>query len=192
MEHSTDRTPALRPHRLATNGLGLFALAIAWTGCGTDRQRTDELDDRPSTSDGGPGFDAGPDAKQDAGPIDGSAAVDAPSDASTATVNGCTYGAAQNVTATMLTVTFPGLSYAPKCARIRAGQSATFTGSFSSHPLRAGTVVGGTATPDPGSRIASKSSGSTVTYSFPSAGTFPYYCDFHYGVGMTGVIYVDP
>ncbi len=107
-------------------------------------------------------------------------------------VNGCTYATAQDFTTTPLTVNVVGLAYSPKCARIRAGQMVTFKGSFASHPLRAGVVSNGTATPAPTSPILSTSTGSMATFSFPAAGAFPYYCNAHYGSGMIGAIYVDP
>jgi len=193
MEHPTDRASSPRPHHRIARWLGCLVLGVACPACGSDQQLADAgsdlTNDGALASDSGSAIDA---ALVDGSLVDGSNAVDAPTDAPSASVNGCTSGAAQNFTAVMLTVTFPGLSYSPKCARIRAGQAATFTGTFSSHPLRAGIVTGGTVTPAAGSPILAKSSGSTVTYSFPNAGTFPYYCDFHYGAGMTGVIYVDP
>lgn len=176
-----DRPLSLQPS--VAKQLGRFAIAMAVTACASDLQqpadaRNDGVDDG-SLADG----------PTHEGPVDGPVM---PPDASMASVNGCTYATAQNFTATTLTVTFPGYAYAPKCARIRAGQAATFSGSFASHPLRAGSVVGGVATPDANSPIVSKSSGSTVTYTFPSAGAFPYYCNYHHGAGMFGAIYVDP
>ena len=137
-------------------------------------------------------IDAGPDAAPDAA-ID--AAIDAASvDASAADVNGCTLATAVDRTAAgaVRTVTFPSLAYTPPCLRIAVGQSVTWSGDFGSHPLRAGIVAGGTATPQPGGPIADTSSGSTATFAFPTAGIYPYYCAAH-GVSsmMTGVVYVE-
>lgn len=89
------------------------------------------------------------------------------------------------------TVTFTYPSYTPKCAKIKAGQSVTFSGDFSAHPLTAGTVSSGTATPQSGSPITN-GTGTSATFAFPTAGTFPYYCGVHFSAGMTGAIYVVP
>lgn len=91
------------------------------------------------------------------------------------------------------TITFTNYAYTPACVRITAGQSVTFSGSFSFHPLVGGTVAGFTATPDPSSPIGTHSSGATAGIAFPSAGAFPFYCDNH-GItqGMVGAVFVDP
>lgn len=111
-------------------------------------------------------------------------------------VNGCTLASATDLTADGAdrTIAFAGIAYTPKCARIKAGQSVTFSGTetFAAHPLRAGTVVARTVTPEPGSPIADTDTGTEETFAFPTAGTFPYYCNSHYQVGMFGVVYVDP
>jgi plastocyanin len=107
-------------------------------------------------------------------------------------VNGCSYASAQDFTGQQLVVRFPGLSYMPRCARIRAGQTVTFSGTFADHPLRAGTIVGGVATPASQSPITSTSTGSAATFTFSQAGAYPYYCLYHYAAGMAGAIYVLP
>ena len=83
-----------------------------------------------------------------------------------------------------------GLKYSPNCMIITAGEKVTFEGDFSSHPLVAGEYQGsGGTTPNP---IPSTSTGSANTeVTFPTAGLYPYYCNFHAGVGMTGVIWVQ-
>ena len=122
---------------------------------------------------------------------DNNTPVDAPG---VTVVNGCTAASAMNLTADSAnrTIAFPGLAYTPKCARIRAGQNVTFAGAFGVHPLRAGTVVGTTRNPQSGSPIANTDTGTEKTVTFPTAGTYPYYCNFHFDRGMFGVIYVDP
>ena len=129
----------------------------------------------------------------DARVVDGAAVDAAVADASPdGTLNGCTALAAQDATAGGAAIAFTGVTYTPKCVRIRAGQTAAFTGSFTQHPLRAGTITSTTVIPDPTSPILATSAGTSATFTFPSAGSFPYYCEFHYGGGMTGVVYVDP
>lgn len=122
---------------------------------------------------------------------DNNAPADAPGSSQ---VNGCTAASAMDLTASTATrtISFSGTSYTPKCAKIKAGQNVTFSGAFSTHPLRAGTVVGTTRTPQTGSPITDQDTGTEATFSFPSAGTFPFYCNFHYQSGMFGTLYVDP
>lgn len=128
------------------------------------------------------------------GALDG-ALIDAPSiDAPpSATVNGCTLSTATDRTGVgATTITFTSNSYTPRCIKVSAATAVTFSGSFGAHPLAAGTIAGGSPTPDPQSPIQSTTSGSTATFAFPTAGTFPYYCTFHFGGGMSGAIFVVP
>jgi plastocyanin len=91
-------------------------------------------------------------------------------------------------------VTFTFTEYSPKCIRIAAGQSVTFSGSFLSHPLVGGEVVNGTKTPDPTSPIPTTTSGTMRAVSFPAGGVFSYYCDVHAlsPFDMVGAVFVDP
>ncbi|MCB1612315.1 MAG: hypothetical protein KDI60_11255 [Xanthomonadales bacterium] len=84
--------------------------------------------------------------------------------------------------------------YRPRCLTVSAGARVLFRAvpSFGNHPLFAGTVSGGVATPDPTSPIGSITSGSEATVVFPNAGEFPYYCDFHFSQGMLGSVLVKP
>jgi plastocyanin len=108
-------------------------------------------------------------------------------------VNGCTASAAEDHTADMsVTITTMGLAYTPKCVRIMAGSSATFNADFGVHPLSGGDISGGVASPDPTSPIAVTTMGTTATFTFPNAGTFPYYCSLHgLSTGMAGAIFVE-
>jgi plastocyanin len=114
-------------------------------------------------------------------------------------LNGCTTADAEDRTKPTAdrTVEFGPYYYAPHCIRIAAGQSVTFAptegSSFAGHPLVGGEISGGTKVPDPSSPIPSLVDGTIADVPFPSAGTFPYYCDQH-GVlfGMEGVVFVDP
>ncbi len=110
-------------------------------------------------------------------------------------VHGCTGDNAVDRTAPSAdrTVTFAPYQYRPKCLRIAVGQAVTFSGTFAEHPLVGGEVVGFDATPDPSSPITPTSSGTTKDVDFPSAGAFPFYCDFH-GItqGMVGAVLVSP
>ena len=86
-----------------------------------------------------------------------------------------------------------GLIYEPKCLLIAAGQTATFAGNFSTHPLRPGKAPGRNRDSDgsPNNPIAATNSGSAVTFTFPTAGLYPYYCETHGGGAMIGVIKVQ-
>jgi plastocyanin len=108
------------------------------------------------------------------------------------TLNGCTAGNYVDRSSGSRTIAFGdslGLVYSPKCMSINAGQTATFSGSFDTHPLAPGQYMGtGGSTPNP---IPSTTSGSAdVTVTFPTAGVYPYYCSAHGGSGMTGSILV--
>lgn len=173
------------PFRFA---LVMSVLVVA--ACGGDDERIPPVIDAPTP---------------DAAVIDAPLPIDAPTtdaaidalaiDASAFDVNGCTLATATDLSAAGTpTVTFGGAAgfvYAPKCARISVGQAVTFSGTFASHPLRAGVVVGGVPQPQPGGPIASTDTGTTATFTFPTAGVFPYYCSLHGGGGMNGVVYVQ-
>jgi plastocyanin len=66
----------------------------------------------------------------------------------------------------------------------------TFTGSFSGHPLRGGVAPGETGTGATQNPIANIAAGTSMPFTFPAPGLYPYYCVFHAGSGMVGVIQV--
>ena len=84
-----------------------------------------------------------------------------------------------------------GFAYDPKCLKIDAGITVTFSGDFRAHPLYPSKTRGALdANPIPG--IAAGSSGEVV---FPSPGFFAYYCGIHGaiddGLAMAGTIWVE-
>ena len=84
-------------------------------------------------------------------------------------------------------ITFKCCSYAPKCIKIKVGQSVTFKGSFGGHPLKAKCEEVVT--------IKETRTGSSATFKFTKAGYYNYYCIFHdsgTGTGMAGNVYVVP
>lgn len=106
------------------------------------------------------------------------------------TVNGCDPATAEDHKAdATTTVTFPtgGLKYSPPCIKIAKGNAVKFDGSFASHPLSGGQD----GTMDATSPITHTTTGTTATFTFPNAGTFPYFCDFHFSSGMEGAIFVE-
>ena len=90
-------------------------------------------------------------------------------------------------------VSFTNFQYVPRCILISAGQSVEFSGEFTYHPLVGGQAVGAFKTPDPQSPIGFTNSGTFKSVPFPSAGTYPFYCDQHgLTYAMTGAVFVDP
>lgn len=89
-------------------------------------------------------------------------------------------------------ISFPGngpsFAYAPNCIKIKAGNSVTFKGDFMAHKLAGGSNP---PTPDPNSPIKETGSGMSAQFKFPTAGTFPYFCEYHYLGGMKGTIFVE-
>ena len=80
-----------------------------------------------------------------------------------------------------------GLSYSPKCIKIKKGQTITFKGSFAGHPLKASC--------EEATAIPATNSGTTKTVTFNTPGYYSYYCTFHSstsGSGMAGSIFVEP
>lgn len=83
-----------------------------------------------------------------------------------------------------------GFHYVPPCIIIARGQTVTFSGSFTSHPLAPGSIGNPTAG-SPNSPIMSTTSGTTAGFTFPNAGTYPYICTAHaMSQGMVGSIHV--
>lgn len=100
-------------------------------------------------------------------------------------VNGCT--TFSDLTAGGGTINFPTQAapaqYQPNCARIKAGQTLTWSGSFTSHPL---TPSGG----DSPSPIQATATGANKSFTFPNTGTFGFACGIH--ASMSGAIEVVP
>lgn len=87
------------------------------------------------------------------------------------------------------TINFVPNQYTPRCLRIKAGQTVTFSGAFGSHPLQGAC---GASAVLPASQL---DTGSTATFTFSTAGLYGYFCTFHgssTGGGMAGAIQVDP
>lgn len=85
-----------------------------------------------------------------------------------------------------------GLTFTPKCMIVSAAQTVVWQGSLSAHPLAPGNPENADAG-SPESPIPTVTSGSSVEVTFPSAGTYPYYCQLHAfgtGQGMVGAVHV--
>jgi plastocyanin len=84
-------------------------------------------------------------------------------------------------------ITFPNGSdtYAPKCIRVTAGTTITFSGSFGSHPLEQEC--------GPASGLLTATTGNSAAFRLDAPGTYGYYCLQHgspSGSGMAGAIEV--
>ncbi|MDO9017345.1 MAG: plastocyanin/azurin family copper-binding protein [Deltaproteobacteria bacterium] len=156
------------------------------TGAAVD---TGSAVDTGAGTDVGTQTDAGTDSgtATDTGPADSGAGTDA--GPAIATINGCTPAMYVDHSAGTRTITFgSSFTYDPRCMTITAGQTVTFSGTFSSHPLVAGSVSGDPAgtTPNP---ITNTNTGASATFTFAAPGLYPYFCNFHQP-GMAGVIQV--
>jgi plastocyanin len=82
-----------------------------------------------------------------------------------------------------------GLAYDTPCIKVKAGTPVTFAGDFSAHPL-----AGGASPPtvDTTSPIKETRTGTSATFTLATAGTYKYFCEFHYSSnGMAGTIVVE-
>jgi len=106
-------------------------------------------------------------------------------------VNGCTLSEAEDQRGeTEVVISFGGALgnvYDPQCVLVDAGTIIRFVGDFDFHPLRGG--VSGAE--DPGSDIPAVDTGTEATAELDAAGDHPYFCTFHAGFGMAGVIYAQ-
>jgi plastocyanin len=111
-------------------------------------------------------------------------------------VNGCDPTTAVDKTASATTSVAFGnsLMYDPACIRIKVGSSVSWSGNFVEHPLVGGTINVTTMTPDSTSpiKLTMGMDAGSVTFAFPNAGNFPYYCTIHGTVGMKGAVFVVP
>ena len=109
-----------------------------------------------------------------------------------ASVNGCMPSAATDLTGmAAVTITFGdalGEHYDHPCIKVTAGTMVTFSGSFGTHPLGGGDMP---PTQDALSPIAATTTGTSATFTLPTAGTYGYFCAVHYSSGMEGAIVVE-
>jgi plastocyanin len=123
-----------------------------------------------------------PDAGTDTGAVD----------ASTAPVNGCgpaqfaanDHSAPSDPRAIAFATTSTPMQFSPSCMSIQVGQTVTWNGDFSDHPLEPMPSVAD----DP---IMDVTSGTTASYTFTAPGTYGYDCAMHPSV-MFGAIQVVP
>jgi plastocyanin len=82
-----------------------------------------------------------------------------------------------------------GHTFDPPEVHIKAGQAVKWTWVAGRHNV----VSGGSCTPDGKFTSGTSTDGPPATYehTFDEPGTYPYYCDPHCGIGMTGKVIVD-
>jgi plastocyanin len=172
---------------LSCVAIGLSAGFLACSGDDTTPVTATDSGTDTSTTDSGK--DTGTaDSGKDTGTTD--AASDAAADAGPQPVNGCTvFTDLTAADAGLATITGPGpgalpAQYAPNCIKIKVGASVKWNSGFVSHPLG----PSGGDTPSP---ITATSTGTTVTFAFPNAGTYGYACAFH-SLSMFGAVQVVP
>ncbi len=82
-------------------------------------------------------------------------------------------------------------SFTPAKLTIRAGQTVRWTWGGGEHNVVSGTCDADGATADGIFRSGAPATGGTFDRAFPTAGTFPYYCELHCVMGMKGEIKVE-
>ncbi len=111
-------------------------------------------------------------------------------------INGCTTFTNATATSASRTINFGGSfgnAYDQKCLAVAPGQSVTWSGSFSAHPLQPGLAPsqqGGADAGSPNNPIQGTNSGGSVTFTFATPGAYPYYCSLHQAQGMFGTVNV--
>jgi len=83
-----------------------------------------------------------------------------------------------------------GLRFVPAVTNINVGDQVTWTWSASGHSSTSGTVSGGAGQPNGLWDSQVQSTPFSFSHTFSSAGTFPYFCTPHAGLGMTGAVVV--
>lgn len=149
------------------------------TGGGTD---TGSADDTGTADDTGSTGDTASSDADDGGPGDTGGDT---GDASSAlkVVQGCAEGDYVDETASG-SPTISNWISGKNCIKIKAGQTVTWTGgNFTAHPL----IASGGDTPSP---ITKTTSGTSKTFTFPSAGVYGYVCELH--PTMKGAVWVLP
>jgi plastocyanin len=184
-----------RPRGWTLVAAALFAAVLVANACGggssgpsggnpdsgqPDSGQPDSGGPDSGTPDGG---DGGPDGGTDGG-SDGGA---------TSSVNGCTSFTDATAAGASRVINRAGFTFSPNCLLIAAGQSVTWNVEFTVHPLRPGaapslTTSAASTEPTP---IEARGNGTSVTFTFPTAGTYGFYCNVHEPSGMYGAIKVQ-
>jgi plastocyanin len=150
---------------------GLLALAVAALACGDD-------DD-----DGGGGAVVTATA----------AATGAADGATDGVVNDCSEADAEDLTGQQsVTIEFDDATtvYRPACILVDAGTEVVFSGNFGIHPLQPGAIDGTTKNPAADSPLSAVTDGDPAAFVLAEAGTYGFYCNIHWALGMKGAVIV--
>lgn len=165
-------------------GAGLLASLLTFS-CSSDTGSTDG-----GNGDSGGGDSGGKDSSADTGtPSDSGSPDSGPSDSGSMgdvpfTLNGCTDNDFVDRSAANAnrTITWD-FSVQPKCILVAKGQTVTWQGTLTAHPLA---PFNGDM-PNP---IMNTSTGTSVMFTFPNAGNYGFHCNIH--ASMQGVVRVKP
>jgi plastocyanin len=80
--------------------------------------------------------------------------------------------------------TTAAFTYSPACLKVTAGTMVTIQASVI-HPLS------GLPTGSPNNPIPAGGSTTPQTVTFATSGFYPFHCDVHYSIGMSGVVWVQ-
>ncbi len=89
--------------------------------------------------------------------------------------------------ADVVTVRVTSDRFDPPTVRIKVGQTVRWTWAGGTHNV----VSGENCTPDDNFRSGAPMAGGTFEKKFETPGTFPYYCEPHCSMGMTGEVVVE-
>jgi plastocyanin len=82
-------------------------------------------------------------------------------------------------------------TFSPACMVVSPGQSVTFNGDFSIHPLSPGSNPEATTTGTSSNPIQPHDADDmAASFTFKASGTFPFFCQNHYASGMYGAVRV--
>lgn len=92
------------------------------------------------------------------------------------------------ITGTTLQVDMLNFVFAPESLTVSQGDTVLWINNQGTHTTTSG-VAG---VPDGLWDSGTMSQGDSFAFVFDTLGTFPYYCTFHWQMGMTGIIFVNP
>ncbi len=108
--------------------------------------------------------------------------------------NGCDDAAAGLLSRSPVTIAVAGGQlgdrYQPRCVSVAVGTRVVFLGDLALHPLAGGAVVDGEAYRDPSSAVPYASAGSQAAFVPLAAGVYPFFCQVHWVLGMSGAVIV--
>lgn len=81
-------------------------------------------------------------------------------------------------------------TFSPQAVTVKVGQTVRWVWRGGSHNVVSGAKAGTVCTEDGNFKSGAAVAGGTYDKKFEVAGTFPYYCEPHCAVGMTGTVIV--